>query len=153
MLKIHTQDGKTHRVDLADEEQAKEILGLMRSRLFQATITGVSVVSDASSRIRCPSCSRPGTLTCGHCGEAVAPDAKTSTGVQYSLSRPDGYTGPVIYLVEDVPNTPEARVRGGERVTAFVGDARISMMVHRGQPSVRVTLVRTGHQRYNPMID
>lgn len=153
MLKIHTNDGKTHRVDLADEQQAKEILGKMRDRGFQATITGVSVVSDATSRIRCPGCSRAGGLACSHCGAAVASDAKTSTGVQYSLSKPDGYTGPVYYAIEEVPNVPEAHVRGGERVTCFAGDARIQMMVHRGQPSVRVTLVRTGRQRYNPLID
>ncbi len=153
MLKIHTNDGKTHRIDLADEQQAKEVLSKMRQRSFQATITGISIVGDAQSRIRCEGCHRAGMLVCQGCGAPMASDAKTSIGVQYSLSKPDGYQGPVYWAAEEVPNVPEAHVRGGERVTCFVGDARVQMMVHRGQPSVRMTVVRTGRQRYNPLID
>jgi hypothetical protein len=153
MLKIHTADGKTHRLDIQDREQAKALLGMMKQRDFQATITGVSIVGEAGSRIRCPSCDRAGRLVCQGCGAPVANEARTTTGVQYSLSKPDGYQGPVYYTVEEVASDPAAHVRGGERVTCFAGDSRIQMMVHRGQPSVRITLVKTGRQRYNPLIE
>jgi hypothetical protein len=153
VLKIHTTDGKTHRIDMADATQAKEWLARLRDRSFQSSITGISVVQDAHARIRCPTCERSGRMVCHGCGAPVPGDAKTATGVQYSLSRPDGYDGPMSFVVEEVPNDPEARVRGGERVTCFAGDSRMVMMVHRGQPSVRVTLVRTGRQRYNPNIE
>lgn len=150
MLKIHTSDGKTHRIDLQDAEQARELMAKMRKRNFQATITGVSVVGDAPVRMRCPTCSRPGRLSCSTCGE-IPSAAKLLTHVQYSLTRPDDYQGPVHFIAEDIPEA--AGVRGGERVSCFVGDARVQMMVHREQPSVRISLVRVGHQRYTPDID
>lgn len=153
MLKIHTSDGKTHRIDLHDAEQAKGLMALMRKRDFQATITGVSVVGEAPARLRCPSCGRAGKLSCSGCHSDVPADAKLITGVQYSLTRPDDYQGPVTFIVEDVPTAAGTRARGGERVSCFVGDTRVQMMVHRGQPSVRVSLLRVGHQRYTPDID
>lgn len=137
---------------MADSEQAKEWLGRLRDRGLQQSITGISVVQDAHARLRCPHCDRAGRLVCLGCNHAVSAEARTATGVQYSLSRPDGYER-AAFSVEDVPNDPDARVRGGERVTCFAGDSRITMMVHRGQPSVRVTLVKTGRQRYNPMVE
>lgn len=151
MLKIHTNDGKTHRVDLADEEQAKVWLQRLRRRDFQDTITGISVVQDCHGRIRCPSCKRAGHLLCQACAKPVPTDSYTKVGVQYSLSKPDGYGG-VFYAAEHVESEEGSKVRGGERITCFAGDSRITMMVHKGQPSVRVTLLKTGRQRYNPLI-
>jgi len=78
-------------------------------------------------------------------------DSYTKTGVQYSLSRPDGY-GDVFYVADHVESEEGSKVRGGERITCFAGETRVAMMVHKGQPSVRVTLLRTGKQRYNPLI-
>lgn len=152
VLKIHTADGQTHRVDLGDEKQAKEWLSRLRDRSFQDSVTGISVIQDCHGRIRCTNCKKTGSLACKACGSAMANDAYTKIGVQYSLSRPDGY-GPVFYSVDKIDPEPDSKVRGGERVTCFAGDSRISMMVHAGQPSVRVTLLKTGKQRYNPLSD
>lgn len=149
MLKIHTSDGKTHRVDLADGEQAKEWLSRLGRRDFQQSITGISVVQDCLGRLRCPNCKRAGHLHCGACNRSVPSDSHTKTGVQYSLSRPDGY-GDVFYSIEHIEAAEDSKVRGGERITCFAGDSRATMMIHKGQPSVRVTLLRTGKQRYNP---
>ena len=151
MLKIHTNDGKTHRVDLASEEQAKVWLQRLKRRDFQQTITGISVVQDCHGRIRCPSCKRTGHLYCRACDKSLPSDSYTKTGVQYSLSRPDGY-GDVFYVADHVESEEGSKVRGGERITCFAGETRVAMMVHKGQPSVRVTLLRTGKQRYNPLI-
>ena len=149
MLKIHTSDGKTHRIDLTDEAQSKEWLPRLKTHKFQASITGISVVQDCQGRVRCPSCKRTGHLVCESCGRAVPHDCYTRTGVQYSLSRPDGFD-PVFYVVEHIEPEEGAKIRGGERITCFAGDSRIAMMVHKGQPSTRVTLLKTGRQSYNP---
>ncbi len=153
MLKIHTSDGRTHRIDLADEEQAKEWLGRLRLRAFQEGITGISVVQDCRGRIRCPNCKRAGHLVCQACERTVPSDSHTRTGVQYSLSRPDGYRGAVAYHAERIEPAEDSRVRGGEKVTCFFGESRATMMVHTGQPSVRLTLLKVGRQRYNPSVD
>ncbi len=153
MLKIHTSDGKTHRIDLANGDQAKEWLERLKLRGFQETITGMSVVQDCRGRIRCPNCKRAGRLVCQSCERPVPSDAVIKTGVQYSLSRPDGYRGMVTYAPERIESSEDFRVRGGEKVTCFFGDSRATMMVHTGQPSVRFTLLKTGRQRYNPSVD
>lgn len=148
MLKIHTKDGHTHRVDLKDENQAKHWLPLLKRHDFQDAITGVSVVQECRSRIRCPSCGKPNHLFCTSCDKEIPAASYASTGVQYSLSKPDGY-GKISYAIEDIENNPESKVRGGERVVVFAGDSRVSMMVHSGQPSVRITLLKVGRQSYN----
>jgi hypothetical protein len=117
VLKIHTNDGKTARVDLEDEGQAKEWLQLLGDPEFQATITGMTVAHK---------------------------------GVQYSLPRPIGFNE-VLFLAEHVSPDSERKVKGGERVTCIAGDVRATVMVHRAQRAVRVSLLRTGKQRFNPM--
>ena len=147
MFKIHTSNGDTHRVDFDDEEQSATWSERLKHSDFQKIITGVSIVQECVARMRCPSCKR-GHLICKECGHELT-NCHTKTGVQYSLSKPDGF-GPAFYLVECVTPDEDAKIRGGERISCFVGDSRLSMMVHRGQPSVRVTLLKTGRQRYNP---
>jgi len=149
VLKIHTSDGKTHRIDLSDEEQARHWLALLKQSKFQREVTGVSVVQDCLGRMRCTNCKRTGHLVCQSCGQTLPSNSHTKTGVQYSLSRPDGFDS-VFYEVERLDPEPDSKVRGGEKVTCFVGDLRATMMVHAGQPSVRVTLLKTGKRRYNP---
>ncbi len=151
MLKIHTSDGQTHRIDLTDGEQAKEWLERLRLRAFQDTITGMSVVQECRGRIRCPNCRRADHLVCQSCQRPVPSDSYTRTGVQYSLTKPDGYRGPVTYVPELITADEDSRVRGGEKITAFFGESRVTMMVHYGQPSARITLLKTGVQRYNPL--
>lgn len=43
MLKIHTRDGATTKVDLEDEAQAKEWMRRLSDPRFQASITGLTV--------------------------------------------------------------------------------------------------------------
>ena len=117
MLKIHTNDGKTARVDLEDEGQAKEWLQRLSDPAFQERITGMTVAH---------------------------------RGVQYSLPRPLGFRE-ILYLAEHVSPDPERKIKGGERVTCIAGDVRATVMVHRAQRAARVSLLRTGKQRFNPM--
>jgi hypothetical protein len=149
MLKIHTNDGKTHRVDLLDEKQAEEWLLRLKSHKFQKIITGMSVVQDCHSRVRCPCCNRTGNMMCTFCGEYIPNDFHTVTGVQYSLSRPILHRT-VFYTAENVMHKDKPNTHGGERITCFADDTKISIMVYRSQPSARVNLHKIGHQRYNP---
>lgn len=146
MIKINTKDGKTTRIDLRDEEQAKHLLTSLKRAEFQRAITGVSVVQDAVARIRCPHCECASELACGRCGRETG-EAHARTGVQYSITRPDAME-PVFFQVEQVE---DGNGRGGERVTCFAGETRIAMMVHRGQPSSRISISSPGRQRYNPI--
>lgn len=117
VLKIHTNNGKTARVDLEDEGQAKEWLQRLSDPEFQAAITGMTVAQ---------------------------------RGVQYSLPRPIGFRE-ILYLAELVAPDQERRIKGGERITCIAGDVRATVMVHQAQRAVRVSLLRTGKQRFNPM--
>lgn len=128
MLKIHTSDGQTIRIDLRDPEQAREWLSRLEQDRFQASISGVSLVETHEARARCPRCD----------ARALA-----QIGVQYSVSRPQGLTG-VSYEVERVNG------RGGERITLFAGDVRLSLVAHESQPSARITLIKSGHRRFAP---
>lgn len=129
MLKIHTTDGDTIRIDLRDDTQAKEWLTRLECDDFQASISGVSLVERHATRARCPSC---GAKSFG------------STGVQYSVSRPQGATG-VVYCVESV----ESEGRRGERVTVCADDVRLTLMAHASQPSARVTLFKASNRQQN----
>ncbi len=71
-------------------------------------------------------------------------------GVQYSVPRPDG--NDVFMFAERVEPDRERRIKGGERLICQTGDMRLTMMVHEAQKAARVNLVRTGTQRYNPLI-
>lgn len=132
MLKIHTSDGQTHRVDLADEDQAREWLPRLARADFQATVNGVSLVER-----------HPVSGRCQHCGKSSGRDM----GVQYSVSRPDDFRS-IFFQVEAVE--PNGRVKGGERVIVFADDVCLTLMAHASQPATRVTIKRTGKRRFNP---
>jgi hypothetical protein len=148
MLKIHTSDGQTTRLDLSDEEQAKEWLERLKNRNFQATIRGISVVQECEGRFKCPNCKRTAKLVCASCGHSEH-GVTCGSGVQYSLSRPADF-GDVFYLVENVKPDKDLRIRGGEKVTCFTDNIRICLMVHRMQKASRVTVMKTGKHRFNP---
>lgn len=133
MLKIHTSDGQTHRLDLTDEAQAREWLPLLARQDFQATLKGITLVERHPCRGKCPQC---GTTMSGR-----------DMGVQYSVSRPDDFRS-VFFQVEAVE--PNGRVKGGERVTVFADDVRLVLMAHASQPATRVTVTRMGKRRFNP---
>lgn len=119
MLKVHTTDGKTVRLDLEDEQQAREWLLQLRDAEYQASITGLTVAY---------------------------------RGVQYSLPRPRGFNT-LSYLAEYVAPDSSKKLKGGERVTCFADDVRVGLMVHKEQRAVRITLTKTGRQRFSPLLE
>ena len=132
MLKIHTSDGQTHRVDLSDPEQARAWLTRLAREDFQASIKGVSLVERHPVRGQCSAC-----------GE----DSVRNMGVQYSVSRPDDFKR-IFFQVEAVE--PQGRIKGGERVVAFIDDVRLTLMAHLSQPAARIQVSKVGKQRFNP---
>ncbi len=134
MLKLHTSDGQTHRVDLADPEQAKTWLTRLATEEFQASIKGVSLFERHPVAGKCQTCH-------GDHGRTV--------GVQHSVTRPDDLSR-VFFEVEAVP--AQGRVKGGERVTVFAGDVRLVLMAHRHQLATRVQLSKVGKRRFNPKV-
>lgn len=131
MLKIHTSDGQTHRVDLADEEQARFWVERLGREDFQATINGVSLVE------------RHSVGKCQECGRRYGKEI----GVQYSITRPDDFRK-VFFHIEYIE--PNGKVKGGERVTVFSDEMRLVLMAHRSQPAARIAVSKTGKQKYNP---
>lgn len=132
MLKIHTADGQTHPVDLADPEQAREWLTRLAQEDFQATINGVSLVE------------RHVLPKCQACGASSGRDI----GVQYSVSRPDGVRRVFVHAEHVEAN---GRIKGGERLTVFAGDVRLTLMAHASQPASRVTIEKIGRQTFNAL--
>lgn len=116
MLKVHTTDGLTARIDLENPEQAEQWLEQIKDPRFQASITGLTIALK---------------------------------GVQYSLIKPKGFSQ-VFFLAELVPVDEEHKVKGGEKMTAFLDDVCINVMVHSAQRAVRVSVSKTGKQRFNP---
>lgn len=130
MIKLHTKDGNTVSVDLADERQAREWLPRLARDDFQATIRGVTLVSAHEPR------------ECAECGARGRPQP-----FQLSIVRPQEFTPQHVHM-EHVP--AEGRVKGGERVTIFAGDTRLTVMAHAAQPAARIDLARIGKQKFNP---
>jgi hypothetical protein len=73
----------------------------------------------------------------------------THKGVQYSLPRPLDFDS-AQFRYELVPPNENGKIKGWERGICQSGDVRLEMTVHRAQRSVRVTLKRTGKQRFDP---
>jgi len=65
------------------------------------------------------------------------------------LSRPTEFER-VFYVAERIEPDRDARLRGGERIICFADGVKVSMMVHACQSAVRISLTKTGKQRYNP---
>lgn len=122
MFNFHLKNGKTVRLDL--ENGAPELLTELSRPEFQDQITAVSVVQRHGAR------------------------GGGDVGVQYSLPRPEGFEGRAWFTVELV--AAEGKVRGGERIVLFVGDVRVTLMAHRGQPAARITIARVGKRKFNP---
>jgi hypothetical protein len=147
VFKVHTSDGQTLFVDLKDEGQARDFLRRFRSEQEQNQITGVTVTRRCSGRFYCADCSQTSHAKCPRCG---GNNTHCSKGAQFSLSRPEGFSK-VFYQVEYFEPVRERKIRGGDKITCFVDDFRIEVMVHSDQPSTKVSLLRTGIQRYNPL--
>jgi hypothetical protein len=116
---------------LADEEQARFWLERLGKEEFQATINGVSLVE------------RHNVGRCSECGRKYGKEI----GVQYSITRPDDFRK-VFFHIENIP--ANGKIKGGERVTVFSDEIRLVLMAHRSQPAARITVSKTGKQKYNP---
>lgn len=147
MFKIHTKDGQTARVDFSDESQAKMWLERLKDPTFQETITAISVVQECTGRFKCPTCKRVAKLQCSRCKQPAS-EVHCGTGTQYTISKPAGFRD-IFYHVELLKPDKKHRIKGGEKVTCFVDDVRLTAMIHSSQSS-RITLLHTGKQRYNP---
>lgn len=132
MLKIHTSDGRTQSVDLADAAQAREWLGRLAREGVQGSITGVTLTEKHAASGKCPACGVRGSHP---------------LGVQFSISRPQDF-GIVSLAAEHVE--PSGRVKGGEKVMLYADDVRLSVMSHAEQPAVRVVLSKVGKRRFDP---
>lgn len=149
MFKLHTSDGLTKRLDLSDEDDQKNLSDLIHNPQFQKTITGVSVVQNCLGRFKCPSCKKSTELVCSVCGEP-SHSVMCNTGIQYSLSKPVGFEN-AFYNVEKIEAS--GKIKGGERVTVYVGDLRITLMIHASQLAAKISLAKVGKQRYNPLME
>ena len=148
MFKIHTKDGKTTPVDMDTEENRAEWLERFKSREFQESITGITIVKRCGGKAKCNSCGKPLEGRCENCGkEQVA--SKCTTGVQFSLSRPVNMKD-VFYQLEVIE--AEGRIHGGEKIICYAGETSITLMSHANQPASRVVLAKTGKRRYNPFV-
>lgn len=151
MLKLHTNDGLTTRIDLNDEMQAREWLNKLKDRNFQETITGISILQTCNGPFRCSSCRSKTKPVCSNCGQSTK-NIRCNTGIQYSVSKPKGFRN-CLYQIERLEPNPNEKLRGGERIICFADDVRISLMVHSSAPSTRVNLIKTGKQRFNPFLE
>lgn len=116
MLKVHTTDGKTHKIDLKDEASAREWARRFRDPAFQATISAMSI---------------------------------SQRGAQYTLARPRDFREEDIqFAMEGVASN--GKWDGGETVTGFFSDVRVSMLVHNSQRAARVSVTRTGKRVHVP---
>lgn len=141
MIKIHTDDGTTHSIDLHDEHTARRWLERLGNHGFQHSIRGLSVVESHTTRGRCRECGLKSK--CQACNGKVGGAIR----VQYSISRPVGFAS-TQYDVEAIPQDGEWP--GGSRATVYADDVMVSLTAHKSQPSVRVTISKVGLRRYRP---
>lgn len=73
----------------------------------------------------------------------------THLGVAYSMPKPVGFDAGVL-LAEWLPPVPESKNKGGQRIVCLAGDVRATVMVHREQRAVRMSMFKIGKQRFNP---
>lgn len=146
MLKIHTEDGQTCHIDLSDERQARDFFARFASTSAQQTITGATLVQRTAGRFKCEKCRANGHFECDKCGRS---GAGYEGQVQYSLARPEGFHQVQLHA-DAILADEETGVKGGERIVCQLDDVRLVMMVHRSQPSIRVSLAKTGKMRFNP---
>lgn len=147
MLKIHTKNGDTLRLDLNDENQASSILTQLKNKKFQEEITAVSILKTCDGRQRCNVCGRPVRSVCDNCGEEKE-RLNCSTLFQLSLPKPVNHKNTFYYFEKiELENN-----KGGERLVCFSDEIKISLMVHSGQPAARLGIVKIGEQKFNPYL-
>ena len=125
MFKIHTKDGLTTRIDLSNPEQLRAWNEKIKEIEFQKTITGISIVQTCG-----------GKLKCNHCANHKT---QCSTGIQYSVSKPDGFSK-ISFIPEHLTPNASSKSKGGAKITCIVDDIELVLMVHAKQPAARITL-------------
>lgn len=73
-------------------------------------------------------------------------------GGSYSLTRPDSFHHLWLFA-EHLEPEQSKKFKGGKRLICQADDVRVSMMIHEASRAVRVSLSKTGTQRYNPIMD
>jgi len=74
----------------------------------------------------------------------------THLGVSYTLARPED-SGPVSFLAEVIEPSADRKIKGGQRVMCLAGDMRTTVLVHHAHRAARVSMFRTGKQRFSPL--
>jgi hypothetical protein len=123
VIRVHTSDGLTTKLDLWDEAQAQDFLRRTASPAYQASITAITAYQRANGR----------------------------EDIQASLARPQGFSD-VRFEVEGVEPDAEQRIKGGERIVCYADDVRVTIMLHKEQAALRVSVLKAGRQRYNPKL-
>lgn len=150
MLKVHTKNGQTETVDLNSEEQVMDFIKKLKNREYQKSITGMSILHSCGGKIKCPECNHS-NFVCINCNMSLK-NLKCKTNWQNSLTRPTGFKN-IRFVAEKVEPNIFHKNYGGQKIICFVDGCRISLMDHNKQPASRITLVKTGKQRYNPILD
>lgn len=131
MLKIHTKDGQTATLDLADGEQARAWLKRAALPAYQERLTGLTLIESHVARAACD------------CGRKCLCDL----GVQISVPRPRGFRR-VELAAEHV--APAQGIRGGERTLVYCDNVVLSVMAHAEQPAIRIMVTKLGTRVHNP---
>jgi hypothetical protein len=149
VVKININDGNTFKLDLSNEDQAKELIQLLGDYDFQQKITAITAFKQYTRRHRCPNkgCKQLVKLVCPDCGVVNDGGNFVYTGNQYTLIRPNANR--VSFSVE---NTPFDAKGGTEKLICNAGEMQLSITTYAQQPAARVMLLKIGEQRYNPNI-
>lgn len=70
-------------------------------------------------------------------------------GVSCSLPKPVGFKR-YFFNVEEVKKDPKRKIKGGTRIICQADEIKVTIMVHAQQRAIRVALLKTGKQRFNP---
>lgn len=83
--------------------------------------------------------------------DAISGITLQDKGLQYSLRRPEKFDEVFFDAYVVGPNRGE-RFKGGTKVICIAGDVTISLLVHEEEKAGRFSIVRTGKQKYNPLL-
>lgn len=150
-FRIQTNDGLSVRFDLDDEEQAREYLAKLKDPDFREMVSTIAVIQQCSGKWRCPECKQSKRLICNGCRQKGR-QAECAKQVQFVMARPEGFDQK-FYHIERLEKDVVEGMHGGHRITCFVDDVRLTITTHANQPAARISLLKTGKQRYNPLAE
>lgn len=151
MYRIQTSDGLSVRLDLSDEDQARAWLTKLKDPNFREMVSTIAVIQQCSGKWRCPECKQSKRLVCSGCRQNGR-QAECAKQIQFVMSRPEGFDQK-FYHIEQLDRDVAEKIHGGQRITCFVDDVRLTITTHADQPAARISLLKTGKQRYNPLAE